>query len=274
MTATSKKPSLFARFKPELFFFKLNPEWIIFSEGTEVYNKLEMLATEKDGEVGIELQKKYGIHLSEKEQTGEIFKELEESEKSYFNYLQQVSQKTGVPKSDIQQLLDTNSLVVATLQDYLLESATKENTKKTEKDNETETKTQIATKTQEAIYELKKNFKKELKESITDIEIYLGELNELNQKMTEARDVYYRQLIAIFLGSSYRIPKIAKENLEIKFAKEEIDNLHTGFIQLFFADYMWQEMNGWEKPEEKPEEKTPQADEKKESKKLTVESTV
>lgn len=254
MVATGKKPSLFTRFKAERYFFPLKPEWIIFSEGTPECDKLEKIAIEKNGEVGIEFYKKYGIHASEKDEAGETFKAVKEAEKAYFGHLQKVSQKTGISKGDLQQIINTSSLTVSVLEDYLLEVGTQVGEAES-----TETRIDAAIKIQETIREIKRKQKEENKESIADVEVYLGELNDLNQKLSDARDDYYRKLICIFLGSAHRIPVIGEDSLAIEFSIEEINRLHTGFIQALFADYIFPEMNGWPEPEKEPEkEPTPE----------------
>lgn len=232
------KPSILSRFKPLIHFFEVKPAWLYHSYETPEADKLEMVLVEKDDKIGINFYRRWGIHPSEKEATGEAFVQLEETEKAYINQLDAVAQKTGVAKTDIAQLLDTDINAINLIEEAIKGALDKE-------DGEEDKNVESIKKMNDVLKEIKQSNKEEVRENIKELDLYLPELNGLRRDWTTAKNDYYLSLELVFLNTA-RCVSNEQENTSPNFTLENIKNLHQGLQAALFTDFIWQEINQWQ----------------------------
>lgn len=230
------KPSLLSKFKPPIFFFEVKGAWLYHSYGTPEAELLDQVLEEKDGKIGISFYQRYGIHPSEKELISEPVAAVEAAEKAYINSLDLVAQKTGIPKNEVLNILETDSNSLS-----LVEEAIAAGLKA--KDN-SDASAESLLKIQETLADLKKKAKLENKENAKDLEVYLSELNELRKAWNDVKNDYYLSLEAVFLSTA-RCAANESGNAP-NFTLDNIKKLHPSFQTSLFIDFIWKEINGWE----------------------------
>ncbi len=237
------RPSILSRFKPEPYFFKVDPAWLYHSYDTPQAEKLDKVLIEKDGEIGIELLKRYGIHPSEKEAIPEIVQVLEATEKAYVNQLDAIAQKTGIGKDSIATILETDFDSTSAIENYIAQNLGKEK-------SESGTDPEALLKIKETLRSLKQERQEDKKLDAIALEIYIPELNQLRKAWTDAKGEYYLALEMVFLNCDRCVSKEECPH----FTLEDIKALHPGFQTALFTDFVLPELTQWEKKVEEKEE--------------------
>jgi len=221
MTTTS----LLAKFKPTYYFLQLEPEWIEFSFDSPEIKLLEKIVSEEDGNVGIKLLKRNGIHPSEDEAVKEQHTTYLDSAKNYFNAIKNIAEITGLTPSEV--TTRTNQGLKENEADIL------ESIAKAKKNNESylEYSEQLA------------NIRNEIKSENLAIADLLADhtehYNQVQEAYSNAYDEYYVALIAKFLSGK-------RSEEKVNFTIDNVRALHSG-LRGALANFVTQEINGWER---------------------------
>jgi|CryBogDrversion2_11_1035321.scaffolds.fasta_scaffold02738_5 hypothetical protein len=210
--------SLLSKYKPQFYFLPLEAEWIEFSYDAPELKLLEKIVSEdENGQVGIKLIKRNGIHPSEDESIKEEHTRYLDSAKEYFNAIKKIAEETGLTPAEI-----------------------------TTRTNQTfkELETELLNKSDSSTYidelaKVRKSLKNEndaIAQLLTDYNEYY---NKVQNEYSEAYDNYYIALISKFLSGK-------RTEEKVNFTIEAVRNLHSG-LRNSLAVFVTNEINGWEK---------------------------
>lgn len=244
----------------KIYFFPLKTEWINFIEDETLLEKIDAIAVEDKGQVGIEFLKRYGVHPSENKAIQDLFDAREKADKDYLEQIKAVGQKTGLSYAEVEGILLNDGSIRETIEQAMLDAVGKVKSESAEQSLE------MAKVVQDSILGNRKKTREYTKEAIDLVEPYLAELNKLFNERSNSYEAYNKGLIANFLGSPRRVVRL-KDKQPIEFTSEDIDNLHPRMIVSLYQDYIYSDITQWKEPEEtKEDESEPESedDQKKE----------
>jgi hypothetical protein len=239
----------------ETFFFPLRKEWVQYIDDQELLEKLDLIASEKDEEIGIEFYKRYGIHPSENKAIPDASEKREKVDKAYLEQLKAVSQKTGLSVGEIESIVISDNSLMEKVEEIIVNAAETVELESVEK------KIESAKIAQESIVNSRKRRREFSKETADLITPYLDELNKLYQERIDTFDNYNRELIRLFLNSPRRTKKASAE-----FTREDIEALHPSMLVRLYNDYVYVDISQWTEPP-KTSEKEPEKPEDEEAEK-------
>jgi hypothetical protein len=232
--------SILGKFKTdEAHFFPLRKEWIGYIEEEKVLEKLDTIVSEKDGEIGIELTKRYGVHPSENKAIPEAFERREKADKVFLEQLKAVSQKTGLSIGEVESIVMSDNSLAERVEEIMVSAAEMTDSRPEEKIN-------IAKVVQESISDSRKKRREFSKETADLIAPFLDELNSLFQERSDAFDNYNRELITLFLNSPRRVAKANPKKEPL--TRSDIEGLHPAMLIRFYNDYVYPDINQWPAP--------------------------
>jgi hypothetical protein len=256
------KLSVLGKFKfNETFFFPLKKEWIYYIEGNDaLLEKIDTIATEENGEIGIKFLKRYGINPKENETVKEYLEAREKADKAYLEKIKAIGQKTGLSTAEIEEVVVNDGSIRKRIEQAMVDAL--------DEVDSIEQKVETAAIVQQSILSNRKKTRELTRESIELVELYLDELNALFEDRETTYGTYNKALLANFLGSPRRVVKL-KDKSSVDFTIQDINDMSQFMVVKLYQDYLWQDITQWqnsepEKLEEKPESEPTEDDEKNE----------
>jgi len=220
--------SLLSKFKPSTYFLTLEPEWLEFSYDSAELPLLEQIVTEtENGEIGINLLKRNGIHPSEDEAIKEQHQAYLDASKAYFNLITDVANRTGLTRTEVQLRLPQD---IDDLEEEIRTAADKAK-------NGSSSYLEI----RQELQRIKQTSREESVRIAETLLPYTEQFNQATAEYNKTFDEYYVHLIALFLSG-----KRVTTGKKITFTPQNFRNLHTGFRSAL-ASFVTNEITGWEK---------------------------
>ena len=248
----------------ETFFFPLKKEWLYYIQDNEtLLEKIDAIATEENGEIGIKFLKRYGISPKENESVKEYLEAREKADKAYLEKIKAIGQKTGLSTAEIEGVVVNDGSIRERIEQVMIDVLDKvtfnsvEQSVEDKADDIVKQKVKTAAIVQDSIFDSRKKTRELTRESIELVEPYLDELNALFKDRETTYETYNKALLANFLGSPRRVVKL-KDKSSVDFTIEDINDMSQFMVVKLYQDYLWQDITQWQTPEpEKPEpEKT------------------
>ena len=248
----------------ETFFFPLKKEWLYYIQDNDaLLEKIDAIATEENGEIGIKFLKRYGISPKENESVKEYLEAREKADKAYLEKIKAIGQKTGLSTAEIEGVVVNDGSIRERIEQVMVDALD------TVKSDSVEQKVETAAIVQQSILNNRKKTRELTRESIELVEPYLDELNALFKDRETTYETYNKALLANFLGSPRRVVKL-KDKSPVDFTIEDINDMSQFMVVKLYQDYLWQDITQWQTPEpekpepEKTESETTEDDEKNE----------
>jgi len=246
----------------ETFFFPLKKEWIFYIEDNDaLLEKIDTIATEENGEIGIKFLKRYGINPKENETVKEYLEAREKADKAYLEEIKAIGQKTGLSTAEIEEVVVNDGSIRKRIEQAMVDAL--------DEVDSIEQKVETAAIVQQSILSNRKKTRELTRESIELVELYLDELNALFEDRETTYGTYNKALLANFLGSPRRVVKLKDNKSSVDFTIQDINDMSQFMVVKLYQDYLWQDITQWqnsepEKLEEKPESEPTEDDEKNE----------
>jgi hypothetical protein len=248
----------------DTFFFPLKKEWIYYIQDNDtLLEKIDTIATEENGEIGIKFLKRYGINPRENETVKEYLEAREKADKAYLEKIKAISQKTGLSTAEIEEVLVNDGSIRKRIEQAMFDALDEVQS------DSVEQKVEAAAIVQQSILNNRKKTRELTRESMEPVDPYLDELNALFKDRETTYETYNKALLANFLGSPRRVVKL-KDKSSVDFTIEDINDMSQFMVARLFHDYVWQDITQWQNPEpeksepEKPESEPTENDEKNE----------
>ena len=233
----------------ETFFFPLKKEWIFYIEDNDaLLEKIDTIATEENGEIGIKFLKRYGINPKENETVKEYLEAREKADEAYLEKIKAIGQKTGLSTAEIEEVVVNDGSIRKRIEQVMVDALDGV------KSDSVEQKVETAAIVQQSILNNRKKTRELTRESIELVEPYLDELNALFKDRETTYETYNKALLANFLGSPRRVVKLKDNKSSVDFTIQDINDMSQFMVVKLYQDYLWQDITQWQNPEtEKPE---------------------
>jgi hypothetical protein len=248
----------------ETFFFPLKKEWLYYIQDNDaLLEKIDTIATEENGEIGIKFLKRYGINPKENETVKEYLEAREKADKAYLEKIKAIGQKTGLSTAEIEGVVVNDGSIRERIEQVMVDALDGV------KSDSVEQKVETAAIVQQSILNNRKKTRELTRESIELVEPYLDELNALFKDRETTYETYNKALLANFLGSPRRVVKLKDKSSSVDFTIQDINDLSQFMVVRLYQDYLWQDITQWQNPEpekleEKPESEPTEDNEKNE----------
>ena len=239
----------------ETFFFPLKKEWLYYIQDNDtLLEKIDTIATEENGEIGIKFLKRYGINPRENESVKEYLEAREKADKAYLEKIKAIGQKTGLSTAEIEGVVVNDGSIRERIEQVMVDALDGV------KSDSVEQKVETAAIVQQSILNNRKKTRELTRESIELVEPYLDELNALFEDRETTYGTYNKALLANFLGSPRRVVKL-KDKSSVDFTIQDINDMSQFMVVKLYQDYLWQDITQWQNPEtEKPEPEKPESE--------------
>ena len=247
----------------ETFFFPLKKEWLYYIQDNDaLLEKIDAIATEENGEIGIKFLKRYGISPKENESVKEYLEAREKADKAYLEKIKAIGQKTGLSTAEIEGVVVNDGSIRERIEQVMVDALDGV------KSDSVEQKVETAAIVQQSILNNRKKTRELTRESIELVEPYLDELNALFKDRETTYETYNKALLANFLGSPRRVVKLKDDKSVIEFTIQDINDMSQFMMVALYQDYLWQDITQWkqsepEKPEPEKTESEPTEDDEK-----------
>ena len=233
----------------ETFFFPLKKEWLYYIQDNDaLLEKIDTIATEENGEIGIKFLKRYGINPKENETVKEYLEAREKADKAYLEKIKAIGQKTGLSTAEIEGVVVNDGSIRERIEQVMVDALDGV------KSDSVEQKVETAAIVQQSILNNRKKTRELTRESIELVEPYLDELNALFKDRETTYETYNKALLANFLGSPRRVVKLKDNKSSVDFTIQDINDMSQFMVVKLYQDYLWQDITQWQNPEtEKPE---------------------
>jgi hypothetical protein len=233
----------------ETFFFPLKKEWLYYIQDNDaLLEKIDTIATEENGEIGIKFLKRYGINPKENETVKEYLEAREKADKAYLEKIKAIGQKTGLSTAEIEGVVVNDGSIRERIEQVMVDALDGV------KSDSVEQKVETAAIVQQSILSNRKKTRELARESIELVEPYLDELNALFKDRETTYETYNKALLANFLGSPRRVVKLKDNKSSVDFTIQDINDMSQFMVVKLYQDYLWQDITQWQNPEtEKPE---------------------
>ena len=231
--ATAKGISVLTRFKRRYFNLELQPEWLEFSVDTPEFELLDgLISVEGEGEdekYFLPLLARSGVNPLENAEI-DSFEVYKEAKKDYWEYVEKVSNETGLTRFQVvykdteESLSEANDEI--TEEQQAIEKVRKELEETEDETVESELKKRMKEK-QKAILAINQGFIQKVKETESILSPYKEEISKLEKAHEEAKKSY----------------EMALASLRSKIELKNLENLHP--VLLFeILEFIRREING------------------------------